>query len=53
MSKLSQERTKVVVRNLPPTLAAEAFRSTIDKLAEGSYDWFVYYPGKVRCVDDV
>ncbi|WIA16220.1 hypothetical protein OEZ85_012932 [Tetradesmus obliquus] len=47
MSKASTERTKVVVRNLPPTLSREAFLSAIEKHAEGTYNWLAYYPGKV------
>eukprot|EP00775_Hariotina_reticulata_P013820 gene13820-13941_t len=41
------QRTKVVVRNLPPTLAADAFQSAINKHAEGAYSWLAYYQGKV------
>lgn len=48
MSRPLFERTKVVVRNLPPSLTAEAFQATIDKHAEGEYNWVAYYPGKVR-----
>jgi regulator of nonsense transcripts 3 len=48
MSKSVADRTKVVVRNLPPTLSREAFVSTIDKHAEGTYNWLAYYQGKVR-----
>eukprot|EP00877_Chromochloris_zofingiensis_P005904 jgi/Chrzof1/1567/Cz10g12210.t1 len=47
MSKPPLNRTKVVVRNLPPTLTEEAFRTTIDKLVEGKYNWLSYFPGKV------
>jgi hypothetical protein len=50
MSKASAERTKVVVRNLPPTLSREAFLNAIDKHAEGTYNLLAYYPGKVRYV---
>lgn len=43
-----KERTKVVVRRLPPGLTEEAFKSTIDKLVEGKYSWLSYWQGKVR-----
>jgi hypothetical protein len=42
------ERTKVVVRGLPPTLTEEALREAIDKVIAGKYNWFSYYVGKVR-----
>lgn len=48
MSKAVKERTKVVVRNLPPGLTEDAFRKAVDKYYEGKFDWFSYYPGKVR-----
>lgn len=42
---------QVVVRRLPPGLTAEAFQAAVDKvLPEGSYTWFSYNQGKVRCV---
>eukprot|EP00879_Flechtneria_rotunda_P005703 GHRR01006004.1.p1 GENE.GHRR01006004.1~~GHRR01006004.1.p1 ORF type:complete len:554 (+),score=244.95 GHRR01006004.1:250-1911(+) len=47
MSKPATERTKVVIRNLPPTLTADAFTATINKHVQGTYDWMAYYPGKV------
>jgi len=49
----STERTKVVVRNLPPTLAADAFQSAINKHAESTYNWLAYYQGKVRWEEEV
>lgn len=43
------ERTKVVVRNLPPTLGAEAFKEVLDKhTSPDAYNWLQYYPGKIR-----
>jgi hypothetical protein len=43
------ERTKVVVRNLPPTLGAEAFKDVLDKhMPADTYNWLQYYPGKIR-----
>lgn len=48
-AKLPQERTKVVVRNLPPTLGVEAFKDVLDKhVSADSYTWLQYYPGKIR-----
>jgi len=45
------ERTKVVVRNLPPTLGVDAFKDVLEKHASAdSYNWLQYYPGKIRCV---
>jgi len=49
MSIKASERTKVVVRSLPPLLGAEAFKEVIDKHADGSYNWWSYFPGKARC----
>ena len=49
MSKPPKERTKVVVRNLPPGLTEDAFRAVVDKHHEGKYDWWSYYAGKIRC----
>lgn len=44
------ERTKVVVRNLPPTLGVEAFKEVLDKhMPPDTYNWLQYYPGKIRC----
>lgn len=48
MSK-ARERTKVVVRNLPPALTEDALRAVVDKAAGGKYGWSAFYPGKVRC----
>jgi regulator of nonsense transcripts 3 len=48
MSKAVKERTKVVVRNLPPALTEDAFKKAIDKYYEDKYDWFSYYSGKLR-----
>lgn len=42
------KRTKVLVRNLPPTLSEDGFRAVIDKIVGGRYDWLAYYPGRVR-----
>jgi hypothetical protein len=47
-----QERTKVVVRNLPPALTEEALRGVVDKLAAGRYGWSAFYAGKARRAAD-
>jgi hypothetical protein len=49
MAKL-KERTKVVVRKLPPGLNEQGFRAVVDKLIEGRYTWLAYCDGKVRQV---
>jgi hypothetical protein len=50
-SKPQNERTKVVVRNLPPTLGLDAFKDVLEKhVAADRYNWLQYYPGKIRCV---
>ncbi|GAX80008.1 hypothetical protein CEUSTIGMA_g7447.t1 [Chlamydomonas eustigma] len=41
MSKL-----KVAVRRLPPALTEDVFKQTVEKLIEGQYDWFSFFPGK-------
>lgn len=49
-TKPAAERTKVVVRNLPPTLGLDAFQEVLHKhVAPDSYTWLQYYPGKIRC----
>jgi hypothetical protein len=45
----AKERTKVVVRGLPPALTEDALRGVVDKLVGGRYGWSAFYPGKVRC----
>lgn len=47
MQKQNKEKTKVIVRRLPPALSEESFKTILDKYAEGKYDWVSYYPGKV------
>jgi hypothetical protein len=48
MSKLPSERTKVVIRGLPPTLSKDAFNDAVGSLIADKHDWQAYYPGKVR-----
>lgn len=45
-----KERTKVVVRKLPPGLNEQGFRAVVEKLIEGRYTWLAYTEGKVRLV---
>lgn len=47
MQKHSKEKTKVVVRRLPPALSEDSFKTVLDKHVEGKYDWMSYFPGKV------
>lgn len=47
--KVPKEKTKVVVRKLPPALTEDNFKAALDKVCDAStYDWLSYYPGKVR-----
>ena len=45
------ERTKVVVRKLPPLMSEAEFRDEVDSVAADQYDWLSFLPGKVRCVE--
>ena len=45
------ERTKVVVRKLPPLMSEAELRDEVDSVAADQYDWLSFVPGKVRCVD--
>ena len=49
MVKQAKEKTKLVVRKLPPALTADSFLAAINKIAEGKYNWSTYLQGKVRC----
>ncbi|KAE9446819.1 hypothetical protein C3L33_21274, partial [Rhododendron williamsianum] len=40
------DRTKVVVRHLPPSMSPSAFEEQIDGRFTGRYDWVVFRPGK-------
>lgn len=48
MPKQQRQRTKVVVRGLPPGLTEDALRAAVDKAAGARYGWTAYYPGKAR-----
>ncbi|KAI8532052.1 hypothetical protein RHMOL_Rhmol11G0183500 [Rhododendron molle] len=40
------DRTKVVVRHLPPSMSPSAFAEQIDGRFTGRYNWIVFHPGK-------
>ena len=46
-------RTKVVVRNLPPSMQEALLLTTLGELEQGmfkdKYSWFSFVQGKVRC----
>ena len=42
------ERTKVIVRKLPPLLPEADFQAAVDEVCQGKYNWFSYVPGKLR-----
>ena len=44
------ERSKVVVRKLPPLIDEAELRSEIDNVAADQYNWFSFVPGKIRSV---
>ncbi|GIL59720.1 hypothetical protein Vafri_14444 [Volvox africanus] len=43
----ARPKTKVVIRNLPPGMTEETFKSVLDNLTGGHYTWLSYFPGKV------
>ena len=43
------ERTKVVVRRLPPAISRSAFMEQIDGKFAGKYKWICFRPGKNTC----
>lgn len=42
------DRTKVVVRHLPPTISQSTLKEQIDGRFAGRYDWVYFLPGKSR-----
>ncbi len=44
-----KDKTKVIVRKLPPGLSEEGFRKAASAWIIDKFDWLSYYPGKVRC----
>lgn len=45
-SKQAKLKTKVVVRNLPPGLPEDSFKSAAEDLLKDSVTWFAYFQGK-------
>jgi regulator of nonsense transcripts 3 len=46
--KESSEKTKVVIRHLPPSLTQSDLSLNIDEKFAGRYNWFYFRPGKIR-----
>ncbi|RZR80045.1 hypothetical protein BHM03_00005947, partial [Ensete ventricosum] len=46
--KDSSDRTKVVVRHLPPSISQSVLMEQIDGRFAGRYDWVFFRPGKNR-----
>ena len=45
----AREKTKVVVRKLPPAMTEAMFKQVLDSnVASDRYTWFSYYQGKAR-----
>lgn len=42
------DRTKVVLRHLPPTLSQSSLMEQVDSRFAGRYNWVSYRPGKTR-----
>ena len=42
------DRTKVVLRHLPPSISEAALLSQIDAAFAGRYNWLSFRPGKIR-----
>ena len=42
------DRTKVVLRHLPPSISQSALMEQIDGRFAGRYDWACFRPGKAR-----
>lgn len=53
MGKPLKERTKVVVRKLPPGLNEQGFKAVVEKLIEGKYTWLSYCEGKARYAHEI
>ncbi len=48
MSTPPAERTKIVIRKLPPLMDEADLKAEVDSVAADQYGWFVFYPGKIR-----
>lgn len=49
--KVPGDRTKVVLRHLPPTLSQAALKDQIDVRFAGRYNWFSFRPGRASHVN--
>lgn len=49
--KVPGDRTKVVLRHLPPTLSQAALKDQIDVRFGGRYNWFSFRPGRASHVN--
>ena len=49
-SQTARDFTKVVIRQLPPTLQEADCKAAIDKEFADRYSWFSFASGKVGCV---
>jgi hypothetical protein len=47
---MSSDRTKVVVRHLPPTITEASLLPLIDSAFASRYNWLSFYPAKIRLV---
>ncbi|KAJ7514587.1 hypothetical protein O6H91_23G051100 [Diphasiastrum complanatum] len=48
MKDLQANRTKVVVRHLPPSLSEQVFLEQIESKYGDAYTWVAFFPGKSR-----
>ena len=48
MAKGPPDRTKVVIRKLPPTLPSADLKAAIDGKCDGQYNAYTFVPGKSR-----
>ena len=48
MVKGPPERTKVVIRKLPPTLSSADLKAAVDEVCDGQYVYHTFVPGKSR-----
>lgn len=49
-SQTARDFTKVVIRQLPPTLQEADCKAAIDKEFADRYSWFSFARGKIGCV---
>ena len=48
MVKGPPERTKAVIRRLPPTLPSADLKAAVDEICDGKYLYYTFVPGKSR-----